>query len=669
MEVKLKGDFFPYSDYSNNCRNVKNCRVTVAYWTGYYSTRPRLKLLSNIVASSLRAVEILFTLGAASWLTDCSKTPESLQWAQEARMKMIWARRTWSTFQHHDGITGTSTARVMRQQTRRLKRSGRYLRDILEGLVSRFLDSIKPLSDQKIHLRESATSRKAKIVIFNPSEYDWNDLLAVQKLRDTNDLEMSDGGQSVLHQLGKKLEDKNLVYFRVPVPPLSLKIIEIVERTSNATCLQEDASIVSSKFNLSNNVMNLTFERNLLTSMTSKNYNSGLRIRIGTYDLYPGLNGAYLFKPRPKIQYLIASEDSKCDAGPIFKEVVTKFESVNLTIRLMNEEEEPIIHLFVEYLLEEENKELFLEIGAEILSDTWKTDVNGFELRERKNVKSEGLEADVYPMTCLTYLEGCEHRLAVISDHSHGVVNPREGVLQIMLDRRTTMDDGKGMGEGLMDNVRTVSSFLVVLRCAASETTNLLTLARKFTIPAVALTVRAEDLASGLQPGTAEPTTGQSPPQEGGSSNALDFTEEPFPYDEATNRCTCTSAGNNVCVSTTSKTTTAASVECEKSYSDILPSDQTIPLFVGDIAQGIRIVTLRALSDPSDWALLVLHNTLNKTAVPFPSTSTFAFIDICSIVETTLTGSIEIEQFAVLSDIVLSPNALKTVKVLLKQSC
>ena len=50
----LTGDFFVYSDVFSEGEP--------AYWSGYFSTRPFLKLLSRQLASKLRTAEILFTL-------------------------------------------------------------------------------------------------------------------------------------------------------------------------------------------------------------------------------------------------------------------------------------------------------------------------------------------------------------------------------------------------------------------------------------------------------------------------------------------------------------------------------------------------------------------------------------------------------------------------------
>uniref|UniRef100_A0A1I8QCR4 Alpha-mannosidase n=1 Tax=Stomoxys calcitrans TaxID=35570 RepID=A0A1I8QCR4_STOCA len=106
----FKGDFFVYSDIFSEGRP--------AYWSGYFTTRPSYKILSADLEQNLRVAEILFTL---AYNTARQKRHENaIKIFEKNYEKMIHARRNLGLFQHHDAITGTSKAAVMRDYGMRL---------------------------------------------------------------------------------------------------------------------------------------------------------------------------------------------------------------------------------------------------------------------------------------------------------------------------------------------------------------------------------------------------------------------------------------------------------------------------------------------------------------------------------------------------------------------
>lgn len=106
----LKGDFFVYADIFNEGRP--------AYWSGYFTTRPYYKILSRELEHNLRSLEILFTL--AFNRARQAGNSNAFKIYEKNYEKMILARRNLGLFQHHDAITGTSKANVMRDYALRL---------------------------------------------------------------------------------------------------------------------------------------------------------------------------------------------------------------------------------------------------------------------------------------------------------------------------------------------------------------------------------------------------------------------------------------------------------------------------------------------------------------------------------------------------------------------
>ncbi|KAL1513431.1 hypothetical protein ABEB36_002843 [Hypothenemus hampei] len=100
----LKGDFYVYSDIFSEGRP--------AYWSGYFTTRPFYKILDRQLEHSLRSAEILYTIAFNT--AKQQKLTAHGKILEKNFEKLIRARRNLGLFQHHDAITGTSKAYVMK---------------------------------------------------------------------------------------------------------------------------------------------------------------------------------------------------------------------------------------------------------------------------------------------------------------------------------------------------------------------------------------------------------------------------------------------------------------------------------------------------------------------------------------------------------------------------
>ena len=125
----LTGDFHVYSDIFSEGKP--------AYWSGYYFTRPYLKLLSRQASSKLRLVEILYTISLEMANKAGSKNWITLFESQYSRLTT--SRRSISLFQHHDAITGTSKSFVMDDYEKKLNNAIADLNFMEAGLIQYLL--------------------------------------------------------------------------------------------------------------------------------------------------------------------------------------------------------------------------------------------------------------------------------------------------------------------------------------------------------------------------------------------------------------------------------------------------------------------------------------------------------------------------------------------------
>lgn len=127
----FKGDFFVYSDIFSEGRP--------AYWSGYFTTRPFYKLLSSDLEHNLRAAEILFTIAYNT--ARQARHEDSIKIYEKNYEQIIHARRNLGLFQHHDAITGTSKAAVMRDYAMRLFDSTQNMIRMQEACIELLLQN------------------------------------------------------------------------------------------------------------------------------------------------------------------------------------------------------------------------------------------------------------------------------------------------------------------------------------------------------------------------------------------------------------------------------------------------------------------------------------------------------------------------------------------------
>lgn len=97
------------------------------------------------------------------------------------------------------------------------------------------------------------------------------------------------------------------------------------------------------------------------------------------------------------------------------------------------------------------------------------TDSNGLGLMRRKAYASLPVSGNYYPVTAATLIEDGRRRVTLLTGQPAGVTSLTTGQLEVMLDRHTRMDDGRGVGEGASDNRLTTTVFRVLPELASKS--------------------------------------------------------------------------------------------------------------------------------------------------------------------------------------------------------
>ncbi|XP_022200553.2 alpha-mannosidase 2 [Nilaparvata lugens] len=223
-------------------------------------------------------------------------------------------------------------------------------------------------------------------------------------------------------------------------------------------------------------VVNIDQSSGFITTIKRKDTNETFKVDLNYHGYHgeEGRSGAYIFKTTGNqtspdctdIEFMVIH-------GPILTETILIFHgSSQHTTRIFHVsgplsqavQVETMVNLATAEI--NENTELFLKLKTDIKNGNppvFYSDSNGFQTQRRQKVCGAGIESNFYPSTTCVYIEDEKTRLSVLTEQSHGVSSNHQGQIEMMMDRRLHNDDGRGMGEGVLDTRKAIFSFFLLL--------------------------------------------------------------------------------------------------------------------------------------------------------------------------------------------------------------
>ncbi|CAJ1945170.1 unnamed protein product [Cylindrotheca closterium] len=319
------------------------------------------------------------------------------------------ARRAMSLFQHHDAITGTATDKVMEDYATRMQKA---LKDVEQWMMNH------------IDLEELGHR---------------NNLSPCNHYHDTRSPSSStcqDGDRVVVYNpLDKQQRCGNV-------------IVEAKESSAATYPCEASGSSEGS---------NTEFEFDPRTGLMIKPLNERWMI----WNVEKG--GSYLFFPERSSAY--HRIDTRIENGGF---VVTT-NDWNRTIierncQTFDGKDATVIDFVFETNLSKDNQEWLVRFSTDIENKgIFHTDLNGFTFDTHYHRTDLPVQAQVYPMPMLASIEDYKQRFTVLSEHAQGAASLKEGTIDVWLDRRLKQDDGRGLGQGVTDNLPTRTRLRVVI--------------------------------------------------------------------------------------------------------------------------------------------------------------------------------------------------------------
>uniref|UniRef100_A0A3Q3M1G7 Alpha-mannosidase n=1 Tax=Mastacembelus armatus TaxID=205130 RepID=A0A3Q3M1G7_9TELE len=485
----LRGDFFTYADRDDH------------YWSGYFTSRPFYKRLDRALEATLRATEILFSLTLAEmrrFRGDSRLVPDYP--APEHFRGLVAGRRSLALFQHHDAVTGTARDPVMVDYGTRLFHAILSLRHVLQSSAHWLLlvdktqyhhDQSKPfLQMDDVFSAHDALPQKTpltlsheprSLIIFNPTEQLRSSVINI--VVDSPDAHVVDAetGHTLAAQISavwvepsRASTEAFQLSFVAQLPPLSLVVYHVTKASVGSTH--------RARYTFRHHGNPLTIHAEQFDVSHLKGPEASLRLQSGLvrqvqvqflwYGTRTGMNqdksGAYLFLPGEEGPYSFSEPPLvRVSRGPVFSDITSCFQHFTHTVRLYHLDGYVGKSLEISNTVDirsEVNRELVMRFVTDVANgNRFYTDLNGFQMQQRRTLPKLPLQANFYPMTSASFLQDSSSRLSLLSAQSQAAAALRPGELEVVLDRRLQQDDNRGLGQGVTDNKLTRSLYHLLL--------------------------------------------------------------------------------------------------------------------------------------------------------------------------------------------------------------
>ncbi|XP_069364901.1 alpha-mannosidase 2-like [Maniola hyperantus] len=502
----LKGDFLNFAD-------IRDSRP--AYWTGYFTTRPLLKIILRRLHSTLRSTEILFSFALNFNAFQSYKVSTLYE-------RLLNARESVARLQDRNVVGGTLTVKALRYVQRQVINTSRdcwYIQETAASLISskpaqneKYLEKYIYREGEFISSYKSVTPGD-QIYIFNSLNHDRVEIVELltrhPNVRIIDHIENE--VQMQVNPIWKFGFDKVVrissqflkITFVAKVPALAFvlfKIEKILHITHNAatiyctSCIVDDGSefifnvrpLETGDIQLESYKYRIVIDEHtgFLKAVTKKFSNEQpVVVDFGAFNSASVGSGMFLFntntsKPMEDIlspfRQNVESRSIIIVSGRITTELTSLYGSfLHHTVKIFNIMNNPLADIIkletkIDYGIAPNYRdtEMFLSLQTVIGNGNPPEifiDNNGFQYTARHINVSRRVESNVYPFTSMAYIQDEKTRLTILTDHAQGVTVLQEGQLVLMLDRRVLYDDNRGANETIAENSVTSHTHYLLL--------------------------------------------------------------------------------------------------------------------------------------------------------------------------------------------------------------
>nr|KAF6501246.1 mannosidase alpha class 2B member 2 [Molossus molossus] len=487
-QVRDHRDFLPYSSAPSEA------------WTGFYTSRSRLKGLARRASALLHAGESMFT----RYMWPAPRGRPDPGWALRQLQKLRWAV---SEVQHHDAISGTEAVHVSDMFVKHLNVGMQVVHKLMTSIVLKGTQRPAALQGRvsppappaprgtcvsrgsqqhvKPALCAGPESEGYLAVVYNPLAWTVTTIvnltLGFSTVNVTDETGRPVSTQDLQVQKSKELPSKYVLYMLTTIPGLSYRryCIRPTKEDQEHGQITRITMPVPSRFPLRRrgrprpscmglvSVTNecytvfLDQDTNLMHSIWDRQ--SGQTVLVdqefleyevhGNIDRGP-VSDNYKFRPKHRAKPLWEVVRMEVVRGHLvteirqyfYRTVKAKNYSYAIYTRLAHvprgRDQELLCHrIEQEYWVGplERNQEVILRTRTDLRSgQVLHSDSNGYQMQRRphRTFATNSIARNYYPMVQSAYIEDQRSRLVLLSEQAHGVSSQGEGQVEVMLNRR-----------------------------------------------------------------------------------------------------------------------------------------------------------------------------------------------------------------------------------------
>ncbi|BFZ17312.1 hypothetical protein BsWGS_20353 [Bradybaena similaris] len=463
-------DFFPYADHPH------------AFWTGYFTSRAALKGYVRVVNSFFQSVK---QVAALAKLDNTFDTGAQLQRLAEAL----------GVAQHHDGVSGTSKQAVAYDYAQRLAEGVHAGQAVLNDAFGRLLQhSGGPTPPTQVfctYLNISIcniteTNNGFEVTFYNPLARPVESIARLPVSGSSYTVYAEDGTTVVPSDIHPISQDTfriptpeprtatNELVFAAGIPPVGF-VTYFVQRQSNRNSLLFKANSHTKAGNvIQGKYYSVSFD-GLGNLQSITNLTTGLNFPISQnflyYTAFPGnstdnqASGAYIFRPNNNTPVKIPLTTwGGVYQGSVVQEAYQQFSTwASQVVRVYADKPYVEVQWTIGPIPTDDN------VGKEVVTrynipgfgnnGVFVTDANGREFLQRQInyrptwnlTQTEPVAGNYFPVNAMIAIKSGDGKsqLSVLVDRSQGGTSLGDGDVELMLHRRLTQDDSRGVGEAL----------------------------------------------------------------------------------------------------------------------------------------------------------------------------------------------------------------------------